>query len=103
MEDNWIDNNGAANIPSAGSAHLAGGGGPGAGGGGFEGEESGLAAHIDALIWGVMTGYMWPLASFGWLVREPGIHSDRWKFMVGVGVLFSLLIGIVRGISGDQR
>ncbi|ORY56992.1 DUF2407 C-terminal domain-containing protein, partial [Pseudomassariella vexata] len=96
MEDAWIDDNGGS-MPTMGS----GGSGTATTAGGFDSEDVGIASHIDALIWGVMTGFMWPLGSFGWLMREPGLHSDRWRFMVGVGFVFTLLIGIVRGISGD--
>ncbi|KAI0136778.1 DUF2407 C-terminal domain-containing protein [Xylariales sp. AK1849] len=94
LEDSWIDDNGAA-MPTTG-------GGIGAGTGGFESDEMGLAGNIDAMIWGVLTGFMFPLGSFGWLAREPGIHSDRWKIFVGGGVLLSLLIGVVRSISGER-
>lgn len=94
LEDSWIDDNGAA-MPTTGA-------GLGTGTGGFESEDMGLVGFVDSLIWGVITGFMWPLGTFGWLAGEPGIHSDQWKYMVGIGVLFSLLIGIVRGISGER-
>lgn len=97
MEDSWIDDNGGAATT-----------GPGSGAGGFDSgaaddaDGSGLVGTIDALIWGMMVGFLWPLGSFGWLAREPHIHSDRWKVMVGAGVFLSLLIGIVRTIQGDR-
>lgn len=94
MEDSWIDDNGAA-VPATA---LAGSSAPD----GADDGSSGLAGHLDALVWGVLTGFMWPLGSFGWLVRQPGIHSDRWRIMVCFGVLFSFLFGIVRGISGAK-
>ncbi|KAK8129319.1 hypothetical protein PG999_001699 [Apiospora kogelbergensis] len=104
MEDSWIDDNGAAAMPNTasstgGSLDASGAGGEDGSGGG---NNAGLAGHLDALVWGVVTGFMWPLGSFGWLVRQHGIHSDRWKFMVCVGVFFSFLIGIVRSISGGK-
>lgn len=99
MEDSWIDDNGAAAMPTTASNT----GGAGLDASGEEaGNNAGLAGHLDALVWGVITGFMWPLGSFGWLVRQHGIHSDRWKFMVCVGVFFSFLIGIVRSISGGK-
>ncbi|KAK8039912.1 DSC E3 ubiquitin ligase complex subunit 3 [Apiospora rasikravindrae] len=98
MEDSWIDDNGAAAMPT--TASNTGGSGLDDEGAGNNG--AGLAGHLDALVWGVVTGFMWPLGSFGWLVRQHGIHSDRWKFMVCVGVFFSFLIGIVRSISGGK-
>ncbi|KAK7949102.1 DSC E3 ubiquitin ligase complex subunit 3 [Apiospora aurea] len=99
MEDSWIDDNGAVAMPTTAS-NAGGGSGLDEEGGG--GNNAGLAGHLDALVWGVVTGFMWPLGSFGWLVRQHGIHSDRWKFMVCVGVFFSFLIGIVRSISGGK-
>ncbi|KAK9414591.1 putative Ubiquitin-like domain-containing protein [Seiridium unicorne] len=94
MEDAWIDDNGA--MPTTG-------GGVGASmGGGFESDEVGLLGWLDAMIWGVTVGFLWPLGSAGWLAREHGIHSDRLKVMIGAGLFLSLLIGIVRMISGEK-
>ncbi|KAI1106812.1 DUF2407 C-terminal domain-containing protein [Jackrogersella minutella] len=95
MEDAWIDDNGAS-VPSVASPGGAGGGG------GTDSDDVGLVALVDVMIRGVMTGFMWPLGSAGWLVREEGMASGRWRFMVGVGVVFSLLIGIIRSISGEK-
>ncbi|KAI0601761.1 DUF2407 C-terminal domain-containing protein [Biscogniauxia sp. FL1348] len=105
LEDAWIDGNGST-IPSGGAF----GSGPGAlssgegamGGGTDSDEEVGLVAMVDVLIRGVVTGFVWPLGSAGWLVREDGMASGRWRFMVGVGVLFSVLLGMIRAISGDK-
>ncbi|KAG4219980.1 hypothetical protein PC116_g31541 [Phytophthora cactorum] len=102
MEDAWIDDNGAS-MPTTGAL---GGSGGGMGGGGLsngtDSDEVGLVALVDVMIRGVMTGFMWPLGSAGWLVREEGMASGRWRFMVGVGVMFSVLIGIIRSISGER-
>lgn len=95
MEDGWIDDNGAA-MPSAGVGMGAGNSG------GFDSDEAGLLGWLDAMIWGVAVGFMWPMGSFGWLAREHGIHSDRVKVMIGAGVFLSLLIGIVRTLSGER-
>ncbi|OTA88794.1 hypothetical protein M434DRAFT_398918 [Hypoxylon sp. CO27-5] len=99
MEDAWIDDNGAT-VPTSTSATPLGGGG--GGGNGTDSDEVGLVALVDVMIRGVITGFMWPLGSAGWLVREEGMASGRWRFMVGTGVLFSLLIGIIRSISGEK-
>ncbi|KAI1474945.1 DUF2407 C-terminal domain-containing protein [Daldinia eschscholtzii] len=102
MEDAWIDDNGAS-MPTTGAL---GGSAGGMGGGGLsngtDSDEVGLVALVDVMIRGVMTGFMWPLGSAGWLVREEGMASGRWRFMVGVGVMFSVLIGIIRSISGER-
>lgn len=94
MEDAWIDDNGAS-VPTTSLN-------PSAGGGGTDSDDVGLVALVDVMIRGVITGFMWPLGSAGWLVREEGMASGRWRFMVGVGVVFSVLIGIIRNISGEK-
>lgn len=94
MEDAWIDDNGSS-VPTSASATPLGGNGT-------DSDEVGLVALVDVMIRGVITGFMWPLGSAGWLVREEGMASGRWRFMVGVGVLFSVLIGIIRSISGEK-
>ncbi|KAI0407820.1 DUF2407 C-terminal domain-containing protein [Xylaria palmicola] len=106
MEDAWIDDNGAA-VPAAAASNSGAGGadgilGMGGGGGGTDSDEVGLVGMVDVLIRGVITGFIWPLGSAGWLIREEGMSSDRWRFMVGVGVMFALLIGVIRAISGDK-
>ncbi|KAI1188423.1 DUF2407 C-terminal domain-containing protein [Nemania serpens] len=104
LEDAWIDDNGAA-VPldaTADGGMLGMGMGMGGGGGGGGGDEVGLVGMVDVLIRGVITGFIWPLGSAGWLIREEGMSSDRWRFMVGVGVIFSVLIGFIRAISGDK-
>ncbi|KAI1159523.1 DUF2407 C-terminal domain-containing protein [Nemania serpens] len=103
LEDAWIDDNGAAVPPSAATMDASADGVLGMGNsGGGGGDEAGLAGMVDALIRGVIIGFIWPLGSAGWLIREEGMSSDRWRFMVGVGVMFSVLIGFIRAISGDK-
>ncbi|KAI0809771.1 DUF2407 C-terminal domain-containing protein [Xylaria sp. FL0064] len=106
MEDAWIDDNGAA-MPAATSGAGGGGGGGGGmlgmGGGGADSDEVGLIGIVDVLIRGVITGFIWPLGSAGWLIREEGMASERWRFMVGIGVMFGVLIGFIRTISGDNK
>ncbi|KAI5927892.1 DUF2407 C-terminal domain-containing protein [Camillea tinctor] len=99
LEEAWIDGNGSAIPVANGSSEGLGGGG---GIGTDSDEEVGLVAMVDVLIRGVVTGFVWPLGSAGWLIREEGMASGRWRFMVGVGVLFSVLLGMIRAISGDK-
>ncbi|KAI0467889.1 DUF2407 C-terminal domain-containing protein [Xylaria cf. heliscus] len=110
MEDAWIDDNGAA-VPAGAGGNSSGAGGAdgmlgviggGGGGGGTDSDEVGLVGMIDVLIRGVITGFIWPLGSAGWLIREEGMSSDRWRFMVGTGVMLGVLIGFIRAISGDK-
>ncbi|GAW14844.1 hypothetical protein ANO14919_042490 [Xylariales sp. No.14919] len=104
MEDAWIDDNGAAVPTAAANAGANSGGGMlGIGGSGTDSDEVGLVGMVDVLIRGVITGFIWPLGSAGWLIREEGMSSDRWRFMVGVGVMFGVLIGFIRAISGDNK
>lgn len=106
MEDAWIDssnNNNSTNLHSTTSLNGGGGGGgddDGAWAG--TGPGSGIAGTIDVLVRGVVVGFMWPLGSGAWLMREEGMSSGRSRFMVGVGVLFSVLIGVIRAISGER-
>ncbi|KAI0182033.1 DUF2407 C-terminal domain-containing protein [Hypoxylon sp. FL1284] len=103
MEDAWIDDGGGGGSASmASSAALGAGAGDSGGGNGTDSDDVGLVALVDVMIRGVLTGFLWPLGSAGWLVREEGMASGRSRFMVGVGVIFSLLIGIIRSISGDK-
>lgn len=102
MEDAWIDDNGAAVPTTGGMGGSMGSSGAVGGSGGFDSDEVGLLGWLDAMIWGVAIGFLWPMGSFGWLARQHGIHSDRVKVMIGAGVFLSLLIGIVRSISGEH-
>ena len=79
-----------------------GGGGDDDGAWAGTGPGSGIAGTIDVLVRGVVVGFMWPLGSGAWLMREEGMSSGRSRFMVGVGVLFSVLIGVIRAISGER-
>lgn len=99
MEDDWIDNN------DAGSRGGAGGGGGGGGGGddGADGDEGfGLVGLVDVLIKGMVIGFMFPLGSVGWLIREEGLWSSRWQVFVSFGFILSLTIGMIRAISSDK-
>ncbi|TRX94571.1 hypothetical protein FHL15_004523 [Xylaria flabelliformis] len=102
MEDAWIDDNGAAMPAGAGVNSSGDGGMLGMGGVGTDSDEVGLVGMVDVLIRGVITGFIWPLGSAGWLIREEGMSSDRWRFMVGTGVMLGVLIGFIRAISGDK-
>ncbi|KAH7021241.1 DUF2407 C-terminal domain-containing protein [Microdochium trichocladiopsis] len=110
MEDAWIDDNHAGssggNTDGGGSAGAGaswgedGGAGGGNTGGSTDTDETGLAGLTDVMIRGIATGFLWPLGSAGWLAREEGLASQRWRFMVGIGIAFSFLLGIIRTISG---
>ncbi|KAI0020385.1 DUF2407 C-terminal domain-containing protein [Xylariomycetidae sp. FL0641] len=101
MEDAWMDD-ATASLSGGGSPFTGAGTGTAGDGITDSDEAGGLVALVDVLVRGVLTGFVWPLGSAGWLVREEGMASGRWRFMVGVGVLFSVLIGVIRAISGDK-
>ncbi|KAI5456534.1 DUF2407 C-terminal domain-containing protein [Mariannaea sp. PMI_226] len=86
MEDAWIDNN-AGGVPSD-STPLE--------------DEGSMASVLDILFRAMMVGFFFPLGSLTWLLREEGIWSKRWQIFVGMGVLFSLVIGIIMSISSDR-
>lgn len=99
MEDTWMDNNN-----DAGSGY-----GPGAGlevGGGAPAdpaEEFGMNGLLDALIPGMMVGFVMPLATVMWLVREEGLLSKRWRVLMSFGFVLSLAIGVIRALSGESE
>ncbi|KXJ86736.1 DUF2407 C-terminal domain-domain-containing protein [Microdochium bolleyi] len=112
MEDAWIDDNHAGSDGNGAGADGGGGGSAGAGGGwgddaggasaggSTDTDDTGLAGLTDVMIRGIATGFLWPLGSAAWLAREEGLASQRWRFMVGIGIAFSFLLGIIRTISG---
>lgn len=78
LEERWLDNENGAN-----------------GGTGITEDEAGAEAELDDLVWGVITGFFWPIGSVFWGVREEGIWSWRRKRAVVVGVMINFAFGIV--------
>ena len=100
LEDAWLDSNGAA---GGGGMSFASGGAGGAGGEGAADEEYGIIGGLlDVLVYGMTIGFVWPLGSIGWLLLEEGLWSRKWQFFVIAGVVFSLLLGTIKGIAGDR-
>ncbi|KAH8907027.1 hypothetical protein BR93DRAFT_927877, partial [Coniochaeta sp. PMI_546] len=99
MEDAWIDNN------NGNPAAMGGGQGGGAGWGDEEGvgdeTGAGVAGLLDTLVKGMFVGFMFPLGSVGWLIREEGLWSRRWQVFASFGFVFSFTIGLIRALSGD--
>ncbi|KAK1772423.1 DUF2407 C-terminal domain-containing protein [Phialemonium atrogriseum] len=98
MEDAWIDNNNDAGTGTGAGGAAAGGGG-GDGGAGDADEGFGMAGLVDVLVKGMVIGFMFPLGSVGWLIREEGLWSSRWQVFVSFGFILSLTIGLIRAIS----
>jgi hypothetical protein len=86
LEDSWIDTN-AGELPSAASP--------------LEDELSNMSTVLDVLIRGMMIGFFFPLGSITWLLRQ-GLWSEKWQIFVGSGVVLSVLVGVVMGISGER-
>jgi hypothetical protein len=86
MEDAWIDSNGNT--------------GAGAANGGFDfGDDSLGGGALDDILWGNIMGFLWPLGSIGWIIREGGVWSRRRQFAVFTGFVLSLTFGMLRVIS----
>lgn len=100
MEDAWIDDN---NGNAGGTGGGGGGGGAGWGDEEGQGDEmgAGVAGLLDTLVKGMFVGFMFPLGTLGWLIREEGMWSRRWQAFASFGVIFSFSIGLIRALTGD--
>ncbi|KAG6157764.1 hypothetical protein E4U11_005081 [Claviceps purpurea] len=87
LEDAWIDTN-AGELPSAAANPM-------------EDELSSVSVVLDVLIRGMMIGFFFPLGSITWLLRQ-GLWSEKWQIFVGSGVVLSVTVGIVMGISSER-
>jgi hypothetical protein len=103
MEDSWIDNNSSAGLGGAGSGLGDDGTGDIATAGGADADAfGGISVLLDVMLRGMTIGFLWPLGSAGWLVREEGMWSRRWQVFVSLGCILSLTIGMIRVVSGDK-
>ncbi|PNY29102.1 DSC E3 ubiquitin ligase complex subunit 3 [Tolypocladium capitatum] len=87
LEDSWIDSN-AGELPSSAASPL-------------EDDVGNMSTLLDILIRGMMIGFFFPLGSLTWLLRQ-GVWSEKWQIFVGSGVVLSLTVGVVMGISGER-
>ena len=72
------------------------------GGGEADPEEFGINGLLDVLVRGMIIGFVWPMGSIGWLVREEGLWSRKWQVFVSFGFVLSLLIGMIKSLSGER-
>ncbi|CAK7219367.1 hypothetical protein SCUCBS95973_003798 [Sporothrix curviconia] len=106
MEDNWLDNNQGGG-PGGGGGGAAGFGGAGGAGGpaGDDGnplpEDTGLPGMLDIMVRAMVIGFVFPLGSMSWLMREEGLWTPRWRMFVSMGVVVSLMIGSVKTLAGE--
>ncbi|KND94328.1 DSC E3 ubiquitin ligase complex subunit 3 [Tolypocladium ophioglossoides CBS 100239] len=87
LEDGWIDSN-AGELPSSAANPL-------------EDDLGNMSTVLDILIRRMMIGFFFPPGSLTWLLRQ-GVWSEKWHIFVGSGVVLSLTVGIVMGISGER-
>ncbi|KAG6040750.1 hypothetical protein E4U41_007190 [Claviceps citrina] len=87
LEDAWIDTNAGGELPSAANP--------------LEDEPGNMSTVLDVLIRGMMIGFFFPLGSITWLLRQ-GLWSEKWQIFVGSGVVLSVTVGIVMGISSER-
>ncbi|KAL5911280.1 hypothetical protein ACKVV7_009867 [Pyricularia oryzae] len=102
MEDAWMDNNQGTGGGGGGMGSYGGGGDADGLAGADGGDEVGINGFVDVMLRGMLIGFVWPLGAFGWLVREEGLYSRRWKVFISFGCLLSLIIGLIRSISGEH-
>ncbi|EPE07658.1 membrane protein [Ophiostoma piceae UAMH 11346] len=97
LEDSWLDNN---HEPAG---VFGGGGGMGGddGGASFADEEGRMPALLDLMVKAMLVGFMLPLASGCWLLREEGLWTARWRMFVSLGMMVSILIGMVKAFAGE--
>jgi hypothetical protein len=112
MEDAWLDNDRTASVtaapayPGGISTTAAVHDDPVDDGGGGEGglamdDAFGLSAVAGPLIRGMLVGFVFPLGVVGWLAKEEGVWSRRMQVFVVFGVLLSVSVGAVRGLTGE--
>ncbi|GAB1313506.1 hypothetical protein MFIFM68171_03716 [Madurella fahalii] len=118
MEDAWLDNdsgNVASSLPHyatnapGGAANLGGGGGGAEELEGLDGAAAGagtedvyaLSSMAGPLIRGMLIGFVFPLGVVAWAGKEEGMWSRRMQMFVFFGVLLSLSVGVVRGLTGE--
>lgn len=104
MEDAWLDND-SQHLPTTTTTFQDGAAG-GGGDGDAEGAEAvddvyGLSAVAGPLIKGMLIGFVFPLGVVGWLGKEDGVWSRRMQVFVVFGVLLSVSVGLVRGLTGE--
>ncbi|KAK1836127.1 DUF2407 C-terminal domain-containing protein [Podospora conica] len=94
MEDQWIDSNAAGTAGMAASAAGEDGGAP------VE-EETGLNAVVEGMVKGMLIGFVFPLGAAGWLLREEGVWPRRMQVFVWLGVLLSMVMGMMIKLAGE--
>ena len=97
MEDSWLDNNHEPAGVFGGGSGLGGDDG----GANVADEEGRMPALLDLMVKAMLVGFMLPLASGCWLLREEGLWTARWRMFVSLGMMVSILIGMVKAFAGE--
>ncbi|KAL2755287.1 hypothetical protein ACRALDRAFT_1071395 [Sodiomyces alcalophilus JCM 7366] len=98
MEDSWMDANAGDAVPGGGTGAV----GPAGEAAPADDALGTMHEQLDGFIKGLAMGFFWPLGGLSWLTREEGIVSPRWRVWIGFGVSFSVLIGIMRALFGNE-
>lgn len=98
MEDSWMDANAGDAVPGGGTGAV----GPAGEAGPADDAFGAMHNQLDGLVKGMVMGFFWPLGGLSWLTREEGIVSPRWRVWIGFGVSFSIFIGIIRALFGNE-
>ncbi|KAL2024128.1 hypothetical protein VTK56DRAFT_9908 [Thermocarpiscus australiensis] len=105
MEDAWLDSQshaGGGSQPWSSDSYTGGGAEDEGGGAELAMEDAyGLSAVAGPLIRGMLVGFVFPLGVVVWLGKEERVWSRRMHLFVVFGVLLSLSVGIVRGLTGE--
>ncbi|KAK4115865.1 hypothetical protein N656DRAFT_747311 [Canariomyces notabilis] len=103
MEDAWLDSNSnTSTYPTTTTTTTgtttedwAGGEDP------VTEDVYGLSAVAGPLIRGMLMGFVFPLGVIAWAGKEEGLWSRRMQVFVVFGVLLSVSVGVVRGLTGE--
>lgn len=104
LEDSWLDNSQGEGLGGGGTAGFGGqnsAGGLAGDDGSPLAEDTGLPGLLDTLVRAMVIGFVFPLGSMGWLMREEGLWTPRWRMFVSFGIVVSLLIGSVKTLAGE--
>ncbi|RKU43307.1 hypothetical protein DL546_001848 [Coniochaeta pulveracea] len=93
MEDAWLESNAT---PGGGQTVIAGEEE-------MMGDDQGMAGLLDTLVKAMCIGFLFPLGSVMWLIREEGMWSRRWQVFASFGFLLSFAIGLIRAMTGEGQ
>lgn len=88
LEERWLDGD-TTTTATAGTPSGA----PGTGADEDESDPTNLAASgLEDMLWGNLMGFFWAVGAAVWLVREPGVWSQRRQVGVVTGLVVNLAL-----------